>query len=151
MKKEIFILLIVMICLKTYGQQRDTLFALQDDKISSFFIIDKEYVIQDLDTLRVIRETLPKYPGGTIGLYRFLELNYNVPKSAIKKSKNKQIVAEFNIDMYGKVNDIHITKSVSKEADELLVEVLKKMRTWEPATRGGEPVECHYNLPININ
>lgn len=116
----------------------------------------------------------PQIKEGNYTLSMFISENFKFPPAI--KNKKITIFSSFIIEPDGTMTDIkafhinvkdYITTDVVKiatqdekinEADQIetmkgeTVRVLKLFKkTWEPATKGGKPVRCLYNYPINFN
>jgi protein TonB len=58
------------------------------------------------------------------------------------------VIVVFLVKKDGKVSDLEVVQSVEKQLDEEAVRVIRKAPRWEPAIRGGVPVESYCKQPI---
>ena len=116
----------------------------------------------------------PQVKDGNYTLSMFISENFKFPPAV--KNKKVTIFSSFIIDEQGNMSEIkafHVavkdylpTAAVKistqdekiEQADQVemmkaeTVRVLKLFnKTWQPAQKGGQPVRCLYNYPINFN
>jgi len=68
----------------------------------------------------------------------FLQHN-SISDDRLKEIKNDEVVISLRIDEFGKVSNVNIIKSVSPEADQEAIRMVKNL-IWLPATKNGYPV-----------
>ena len=97
--------------------------------------------------------TYPEFPGGDVGLFRYLSKKTKYPKE-LKDSGIKGIVyVTFLITETGEIptDSIRITQSLHPLLDEEAIRVISKMPNWKPATdQKGNPIKIRYNFPIRF-
>lgn len=98
-------------------------------------------------------ETAPEFPGGEMGLMKFMMENMKYPEEARKAKAEGKIVVKFIIDATGRVNeaaqfnaDANLNPLLVQEA----IRVILSMPRWKPATHNGKPVNCTMMLPVNF-
>lgn len=81
--------------------------------------------------------------------YFYSEADY--PSNARKHKIEGRAFAQWDIAPDGTVHNIRVPQSLSKEIEEEILRVLKKMPAWIPATRNGVPVESTYKLEMTFS
>ena len=105
-----------------------------DDERKVFTIIDK----------------MPEFRGRKEGLLKFLQRSVKYPEKAKKSNTQGRVVAQFFINKKGKVDNIHIVKSVSPELDAEAIRVIKAMPKWKPGVYKGKVVSTEFTMPIQF-
>ena len=95
-------------------------------------------------------EEMPKYPGGTNGLMRYLAKTIKYPSDAQKSKKQGRVVVQIIVDKEGCVTSPKIVQSVSPSLDAEAIRVVTGMPRWEPGKNKGEAVAVQYTLPISF-
>ena len=96
----------------------------------------------------VIAEQMPEYVGGQVAMSKFLSENLIYPAQAKKDSIEGRVYVEFVVDSIGKLRDINIIKSLSKECDEEVLRVISMMPAWKPGRQDHNPVNVRFLVPI---
>jgi periplasmic protein TonB len=108
----------------------------------------------------------PKFPGGMMELYKYIEENTQYPKTAKRKGIKGKVFVEFIIDKDGSIiresvkvvpfSDLKIRglKEVdiitNAEYQEEALRVVKSCPNWIPGTHHNHPVRVKYILPIKF-
>ena len=92
----------------------------------------------------------PKFPGGIEKFYMFVGQNFKVPAEFSKQKMEGKIFMEFMVEKDGSLSEFKVVKDLGYGAAEEAIRVLKLSPKWIPATKDGQPVRVHYNLPITI-
>ena len=72
------------------------------------------------------------------------------PESAIRNGVEGKVVAEFVVDVKGKVRDVEIVKGVDEELDAQVVKVISASPKWKPAQIKGREVSVKISLPVEF-
>ena len=88
------------------------------------------------------------FPGGSPGLQRFLIRNLKYPDTAVNRSIQGTVYIGFNVSKEGKIQDIHVTKSVEISLDNEAMRVVNLMPDWEPLIIGGIYCDSYQVQPI---
>ncbi|WP_421827763.1 TonB family protein [Larkinella sp.] len=105
---------------------------------------------QDKEHIFTVVEKHPEFPGGMIGLTRFIHENLRYPEAAQKAHVSGKVFLSFVINTDGSFQDIQVLKGFGFGADEEAIRVLKAMPRWKPAMQNGKLVRVKYNLPIKF-
>lgn len=95
-----------------------------------------------------------EYPGGPGALQKFISKNTSIPKETkLNDSKQNdantlvQVFYSFYIDEEGKISNIALIKSNCSACEEPVLEAIKKLPAFIPATEAGKPAKIKYILP----
>ena len=78
----------------------------------------------------------------------YFQENYQVPEKKKKKKYTWKVFAYVIVEKDGSLSDITINKGVSAEIDSSIVDLLKNMPPWTPATKGNEKVRSKTLLGV---
>ena len=95
-------------------------------------------------------EQMPRFPGGEVGLMKYLQENIKYPPEAAKNDIEGRVVVQFIIDETGQVGDVQVVRSVDEELDAEAVRVVKSMPKFTPGRQDGKAVAVWYTLPISF-
>lgn len=95
-------------------------------------------------------EKNPEFPGGMVGLTKFIVDNLRYPEAAKRAHVSGKVFVSFVVNTDGSIQDIQVLKGFGFGADEEAVRMVKSMPRWKPALNGGEVVRVRYNLPIRF-
>ncbi|WP_175631058.1 M56 family metallopeptidase [Bacteroides acidifaciens] len=98
-------------------------------------------------TFKVV-ETIPKFPGGTAGLMKYLARNIKYPTIAQKNKEQGRVIIKMVVGKDGSLSDIKVLRSVSPSLDAEAIRVVGNMPKWEPGQQRGQAVAVEYTLPI---
>ncbi|MCD8739966.1 energy transducer TonB [Mucilaginibacter roseus] len=90
------------------------------------------------------QDVLPMYPGGLIQLFKFIE------KHKRYRGVHGLVEVSFVIEKDGSTNEFRAVKSLSEDADQEAIRVLRKMPKWKPAMQNGEPVRFAFTMPVRF-
>ena len=102
------------------------------------------------DSVLMIPEEMPSFPGGVMALMEFLQKNVKYPVEAQKKGVQGRVLVSFVVEKDGSLSDVKTAKSVDPLLDEEAVRVVKSMPKWEPGKQKGKAVRVKYNVPISF-
>lgn len=95
-------------------------------------------------------EKMPEFPGGSVGLMKWLSDNVKYPAKAEEGGIQGRVVCTFVIERDGSVTDVRVARSIDPLLDSEAVRVLSKMPKWNPGTQGGKPVRVKYTVPVTF-
>lgn len=90
------------------------------------------------------------YPGGVDALMWFVSQNVVYPVSAWENNLQGTVIARFKVDVYGKVSSVKIEKSLSRDCDKAVVDVIRKLPRFVPAKQKGHSVPVWFRLPVRF-
>ena len=87
----------------------------------------------------------PTYPGGYM---KYINENIKYPKEALAKRIEGKVSIEAVIDKNGFIKNIRIMEDPGAGLGEEAERIIKSMPKWDPAIRGGEPIETKVKFPV---
>lgn len=103
-----------------------------DEVVVVAYAADENTATDASDTILENAEEMPKYPGGTEGLMRYLAKNIKYPVDAQKSKTQGRVVVQIIVDKEGRVTSPRIAQSVSPSLDAEAIRVVTGMPRWEP-------------------
>lgn len=95
-------------------------------------------------------ETMPKFPGGTAGLMRYLARSIKYPVIAQKNKEQGRVIIQMIVGKDGDISNIKVLRSISPSLDAEAIRVVSSMPKWEPGLQRGQAVAVEYTLPITF-
>lgn len=102
----------------------------------------------DDDTVFLVVEKMPEFPGGEPALYKFIRDNVAYPKAAKEAGIQGTVYVGFVIEKDGSISSLTIQRSPSDLLSEESVRVMSLMPRWSPGEQRGKPVRVSYSLPF---
>ncbi len=97
-----------------------------------------------------VADSMPKFPGGNLGIGKFFVANMIVPAEALEGSKAEKTFVKFVIDTFGKVqNPMVIKPSAYKSFDAEAIRIISKMPLWTPGLDKNKKVKVYMILPVS--
>lgn len=119
----------------------------EDDKII-FQLIKDEDETPEPDSIYFIPEKNANPPGGMIGLRHYLTKNIRYPRLAAESDIQGKVYVRFVVNKKGKIENVHILRSVHPLLDNEALRVVKSMPDWTPGEQAGKPVSVWFTLPV---
>lgn len=107
--------------------------------------INKEEL--DADDLKVL-EQLPEFPGGAVGLMKWLTKNLSYPESARRRKLQGKVVTQFIVNADGSLSDLKVVEPVDPALDREALRVLRMMPAWKAGQQDGKPCRTMVCIPI---
>jgi protein TonB len=93
----------------------------------------------------------PQFPGGPKAMQEFINSNIHYPEIALSMNIRGTILVYIVIMNDGSLRDVKIVRGLQPELDEEVIRVVKSMPLWNPARRGGVPVNVRVTWPITVS
>ena len=93
-------------------------------------------------------EKMPEFPGGEIGLRKFLADKIKYPSLAVQTGLEGKVYIRFCVTKDGKVDRVQIARGVDPMLDKEAMRVVKLLPKWKPGESGGQKVNVWYTVPI---
>lgn len=114
--------------------------------------------IQDLPTdepaaeeeVFFVVEEMPLFPGGEIGLKKWIAQNVKYPAIARENDIQGKVFVRFVVTSSGKVDKVQIVRGVDPLLDAEAIRVVNALPKWKPGMQRGKPVSVWYTVPINF-
>jgi TonB family protein len=96
----------------------------------------------------VFIESPPTFPGGHEALHDFIKRNLEYPQARCWEGK---VFVAFIVDKDGSLSDFEVLKGIGQPADQMALDVVKKMPAWSPGHQTGTPVRMRMVIPIRFS
>jgi cytochrome b involved in lipid metabolism len=112
------------------------------------------YKVINKDTVFLVADSLPKFPGGNDSLFYFIRKNVNFTniKDSLQKGDENhsrgRVLIEFYVAKDGSLKNIHVERGFSPDADMEALRVFNMMPKWKPAIIYGRQVCLQMVFPI---
>lgn len=107
--------------------------------------------IEVIDSIFVIVEEMPEYPGGIKAMYEYLGKNLKYPSISAEAGSQGQALINFTVEKNGKISDV---KSVGGSADKYCQKeaerIVEQMPKWKAGKQRGKKVRVSFTLPIRF-
>lgn len=100
------------------------------------------------DTIYMVVEERPQFPGGEEALFKFLQNNIKYPIRALDAGVGGSVYVTFVVNKNGEITNVEMQQGVGWGLDEEAMRVVNAMPKWSPGKQRGIPVNVRYNLPI---
>ncbi len=97
-----------------------------------------------------VLEDKPKFPGGDIGLQKWIVQHTKYPEIAKENGITGKVFVQFVIGKDGKVTDVKLLRGVDPALDKEAIRVIKSLPAWTPGKQRGKPVKVSFQVPINF-
>ena len=95
-------------------------------------------------------DTEATFPGGNAEMMQFIIANLVLPYNYAVDEMLPRIDVSFVIDSTGKIRNIKIKKGFTKEMNDAVIKMMRKMPNWIPATIAGKNVNTQMRFPIEV-
>lgn len=103
------------------------------------------------DTIFIVVDEMPKFPGGDEARMKFMVENLKYPEIAKKSGIQGRVFVTFVVEKDGTVTDVRILRGIGAGCDEEAVRVIEAMPRWLPGKFNGEPVRVRFNMAIHFS
>ncbi|MEY3398244.1 MAG: hypothetical protein RL220_838 [Bacteroidota bacterium] len=105
---------------------------------------------QSADASTGTTEVMPTYAHGSESdMMTYIIRNLNLDCGDASDVKPGKVFVGFTVNTGGKVQDVHVKRSLHSCIDQAVLEVVKKLE-FNPATKDGKPVNVEMVLPVQI-
>ena len=109
-----------------------------------------EIIEEDDDEFFMVVENMPIFPGGDLGLMKFIQKNVKYPAIAKEYNITGKVYVSFIVDKSGSVTNVKIVRGVDKNLDAEAVRVVKSLPKYKPGKQRGKSVRVMFTIPINF-
>jgi len=106
--------------------------------------------VESEETIFVIVEKQPEFPGGDAARLRFLNDNIKYPVIAQENGIQGRVTCQFVVNIDGSIVDIEVMRGIDPSLDREAVRVIGLMPRWTPGEQRGKPVRVRFTLPIQF-
>jgi protein TonB len=105
---------------------------------------------EDDDELFMVVENMPEFPGGDLGLMKYIQKNVRYPPIAKEYNITGKVYISFIVDRSGSVTNVKIVRGVDKNLDAEAMRVVKSLPKYKPGKQRGKAVRVMFTIPINF-
>ncbi|MDD4609784.1 MAG: energy transducer TonB [Bacteroidaceae bacterium] len=101
-------------------------------------------------TVFVVVEDMPKFPGGMGACLKYLGQNIKYPTIAQENGIQGRVVVQFIVNKDGSIVNPVVVRSVDPYLDKEALRVIKSMPKWTPGKQRGKAVRVKYTVPVTF-
>ncbi len=109
-----------------------------------------EIIEEDDDEFFMVVENMPEFPGGDLGLMKYIQKHVKYPAIAKEYNITGKVYVSFIVDKSGSVTSVKIVRGVDKNLDAEAVRVVKSLPKYKPGKQRGKSVRVMFTIPINF-
>ncbi len=114
--------------------------------------IEQEAQQQNGDTkVYAFADEMPQYPGGNEALKKYIRENINYPQTAKDQAVSGTVYISYIVSAAGKVTNVKVWKSVSKDLDNEAVRVVSSLKDFTPGKQAGKQVSVQMTVPVKFS
>jgi len=102
------------------------------------------------DEFFMVVENMPEFPGGDLGLMKYIQKNVKYPPIAKEYNITGKVYVSFIVDKSGSVTNVKIVRGVDKNLDAEALRVVKSLPKYKAGTQRGKAVRVMFTIPINF-
>ncbi len=103
-----------------------------------------------MDTLSMILEQAPMFPGGYAAIQSYFFKNQHYPETALARSIQGSPVVSYIVTKDGLITNPKVVHGVDSDLDREAIRLVKNMPAWQPAICKGKPIACMLVLPVDF-
>ena len=111
---------------------------------------EREYNIQSDDFVYDFVDEMPQFPGGEIGLEKYIQDNLIYPKRVAKAGIKGKVYTECIIERDGEVTHEKVYSGISKKLENEALKVIQKFPNWIPGKHKGKIVRVRVTIPVEF-
>jgi len=104
----------------------------------------------DSDEIFMVVEQMPVFPGGDLGLMKFIQKTVKYPPIAKENDITGKVYVSYVVNKKGKVTNVKVVRGVDKYLDSEAIRVVKLLPYASAGKQRGKPVNVQYTIPINF-
>ncbi len=121
-------------------------------------VVDFKPIVQqeeeEEEQIFLIVEKMPEFPGGELGLRKYIASNVKYPNIARESGIEGKIYVRFCVTSSGRVEKVSIARGVDPILDKEAIRVVQTLPKWTPGEQRGKKskclIYCAYQLPVTI-
>ena len=112
--------------------------------------VEIEIEEEDDEEFFMVVENMPEFPGGDLGLMKYIQKNVKYPAIAKEYNITGKVYVSFIVDKKGSVTNVKIVRGVDKNLDAEAMRVVKSLPRYTPGRQRGKAVRVMFTIPINF-
>jgi len=109
-----------------------------------------EIIEEDDDEFFMVVENMPIFPGGDLGLMKYIQKHVKYPAIAKEYNITGKVYVSFIVDKSGSVTNVKIVRGVDKNLDAEALRVVKTLPKYKSGKQRGKSVRVMFTIPINF-
>ena len=109
-----------------------------------------EIIEEDDDEVFMVVERMPEFPGGDLGLMKYIQKNIKYPPIAKEYNITGKVYVQFIVEKDGSVTNVKVVRGVDKNLDAEAVRVVKSLPKYKPGKQRGKAVRVMFTIPISF-
>ena len=105
---------------------------------------------QEKDSLFMVVDEQPRYPGGEEARMKYIQENLNYPKKARESGIQGIVYISFIVEADGRITNVEVRRGIGGGCDKAAMRVVKNMPRWEPGIQKGKAVRTTFHMPIRF-
>jgi TonB family protein len=106
--------------------------------------------VEEEESVFVIVEQMPKFPGGMTAYLKYVQEHIQYPKEAAEQNITGRVFVSFIIEKDGKISHVKVVRGVHDLLDKEAIRVIESSPAWQPGIQRGIPVRVSYIQPVNF-
>ena len=102
------------------------------------------------DEFFMVVENMPEFPGGDLGLMKYIQKNVKYPLIAKQYNITGKVYVSFIVEKSGYVSNVKVVRGVDKNLDAEAVRVVNSLPKYKPGKQRGKTVRVMFTIPINF-
>lgn len=106
----------------------------------------------DIDSDTIMEDVIvpPEFKGGIDKFYDYVYTNFQYPEESGKRNVSGTVEIEFTVEKSGDITHVLMLKGLDYTIDDVILEMIKAMPRWTPATKNGSPVRYKVSMPLTV-
>lgn len=106
--------------------------------------------LQDDDFIYDFVDVMPQFPGGKVGLEKYIDDNLNYPSRLKKEGIAGKVYTECVIEKNGEVTNEKVYMGISRKLEAEALKLIKRMPNWIPGKHKNKNVRVKCTIPIEF-
>jgi protein TonB len=102
------------------------------------------------DSIYIVADVEPQYPGGMEGMLGFLKKNLRYPPACRAGGAQGTVYVAFIVERDGSVRKAWVARGIGSDCDAEALRVVGAMDNWQPGQKNGKSVRVRMNLPVRF-
>jgi protein TonB len=112
--------------------------------------LDEELDEAEPDSVFILVEKKPEFPGGLDELYQYLGANIKYPPIAKDTGIKGKVHLTFVVEKDGSITNARLLRDIGGGCGEEALRVIKEMPKWSPGEQRKKTVRVQFTLPVNF-
>lgn len=112
--------------------------------------VEIEIEEEDDEEFFMVVENMPEFPGGDLGLMKYIQKNVKYPPIAKQYNITGKVYVSFIVEKSGYVSNVKVVRGVDKNLDAEAVRVVNSLPKYKPGKQRGKPARVMFTIPINF-